>query len=198
MRTSIVSFFYLFFLLNVFSVAEGQSVSGDFSLQDVVSGSTVKLSNFSGSKGVVVFFTSEHCPYAKLYEDRLISLAAELKGLGIDFILINPNDPGLSPDDAIDKMKTKALEKGYSFAYLADKQQQAVRLLQAHKTPETFLLKPSGNGFEVLYRGAFDDNPMSAAEVKEPYLELAAKALAAGRMPAKKETRPTGCMIKSR
>lgn len=188
----------LFFVTSAFSFVGGQTINSDLTLQDVVSGSSVKLSDYAGGKGVFVFFTSEHCPYAKLYEDRVVALAAELKSLGIQTILINPNDPGLSPDDSIEKMKAKAREKGYTFPYLSDKQQQGAKLLQAQKTPEAILLKPTGNGFEIVYRGAFDDNPMAAAEVKEAYLEVAAKALAAGRMPTKKETRPTGCMIKSR
>lgn len=198
MKTLIYTYLSLFFLTSAITKTEGQTINGDFSLQDVVSGSSVKLSDFAGAKGVVVFFTSEHCPYAKLYEDRVIALASELKSLGIHTILVNPNDPGLSPDDSIEKMKAKAREKGYSFPYLADKQQEGAKLLQAQKTPEAILLKPSGNGFQVVYKGAFDDNPMAATEVKEAYLENAAKALAAGRMPVKKETRPTGCMIKSR
>ena len=172
----------------------GQSISGDISLPDVSNGGTFSFSSLSGSKGIVVFFTSEHCPYAKLYEKRILSMAAELKGMGMQTVLVNPNDGVLSPDDAAEKMKGK----NYPFPYLADKQQECAEMFGAQKTPEVFLIKPVGNNYEIVYRGAFDDNPMSEEEVTERYLADAVKALAAGKAPAKKLTRPTGCMIKSR
>lgn len=172
----------------------GQSISGDISLPDVSSGGTFSFASLSGSKGVVVFFTSEHCPYAKLYEKRILSMSTELKGMGMQIVLVNPNDGVLSPDDATEKMKGKK----YPFPYLADKQQECAEMFGAQKTPEVFLIKPVGNNYEIVYRGAFDDNPMSEEEVTEKYLADAVKALAAGKAPAKKLTRPTGCMIKSR
>jgi len=193
-------FILLFAALVIFQALQlgAQSINGDVSLLDVSSGNNFNFSSLSGAKGVVVFFTSEHCPYAKLYENRILALSAELKGLGIQTVMVNPNDGVLSPDDAIEKMKAKSGEKRYPFPYLADKQQDCAKLFGAQKTPEVFLMKPTGKGFEIVYRGAFDDNPMSEDEVKEKYLEAAARALAAGKAPAKKEVRPTGCMIKSR
>ncbi len=189
--------FALFIISSVVHL-KAQTVNGDVSLLDVGSGNNFNFSAYSGAKGVVVFFTSEHCPYAKLYENRVIALSSELKGLGIQTVMVNPNDGVLSPDDAIEKMKAKSGDKRYPFPYLADKQQECAKLFGAQKTPEVFLIKPAGKGFEIVYRGAFDDNPMAEDEVKEKYLEAAAKALAAGKAPVKKEVRPTGCMIKSR
>lgn len=186
------------FLVGSTSDLFAQTINGDISLQDVSSGNNFSFSSLKNSKGIVVFFTSEHCPYAKLYEGRVLKLAEELSGLGMHIVLVNPNDGVLSPDDAVEKMRAKAKAKSYPFPYLADKQQQCAKMFDAQKTPEVFLIKPAGNNFELVYRGAFDDSPMSEEEVTESYLEAAAKALAAGRTPAKKSTRPTGCMIKSR
>lgn len=194
MKKSAFIFFVIACLTQSTSVTYSQSISGDVNLQDVSSGKSFSFSSLSGAKGIVVFFTSEHCPYAKLYEKRIITLAAELKGLGIQTVLVNPNDGVLSPDDAIEKMKGKS----YPFPYLADKQQQCAKMFNAQKTPEVFLVKASGNNYELVYQGAFDDNPMSEDEVTETYLANAARALAAGKAVAKKSTRPTGCMIKSR
>ncbi|WP_339792965.1 MAG: redoxin domain-containing protein [Imperialibacter sp.] len=194
MKKTACVFFLIACLLQTTAPVYSQTISGDINLQDVSSGKSFSFSSLSGAKGIVVFFTSEHCPYAKLYEKRIVTLAAELKGLGIHTVLVNPNDGILSPDDAVEKMKGKS----YPFPYLADKQQQCVKMFNAQKTPEVFLIKASGSNYELVYQGAFDDNPMSEEEVTETYLANAARALAAGKAVAKKVTRPTGCMIKSR
>ncbi len=194
MKTLAFLLFISTFLLSTTSVSLAQSVNGDINLPDVSSGKNFSFSQLEGAKGIIVFFTSEHCPYSKLYEKRITKLAEEMKAQGILTVMVNPNDAVLSPDDAVDKMK----EKKYPFPYLADKQQQCVKMFNAQKTPEVFLIKPSGNNYEIVYQGAFDDNPMSEEEVTETFLANASRALLAGKVYPKKSTRPTGCMIKSR
>ncbi len=37
-------------------------------------GKTIDLNKLEDTKGFIVTFTCNHCPYAKMYEDRLIAL----------------------------------------------------------------------------------------------------------------------------
>ncbi len=173
----------------------GKSVS-NFSLLNTVDNNQLSLSNFQNKKGVVIIFTSNFCPYSKLYEDRIEALATEFSGKGIQFILINPNNPTASKDDSVEEMAKKAKEKGFQFPYLADKNQQVANSLGASKTPEVYLLKPASGAFNIVYSGAIDDNPQVPGDVSNAYLKDAIDNLISGKPIAKAWERPTGCMIK--
>lgn len=173
----------------------GKSISG-FSLLNTVDNSQLSLSSFQNKKGIVIIFTSNFCPYSKLYEDRIESLANEFSGKGIQFILINPNNPQASKDDSIEEMAKKANENGYKFPYLADKEQTVANSLGASKTPEVYLLKPEANNFKVVYSGAIDDNPQVPADVSQEYLKNAIHSVLGGKSGSTASERPTGCMIK--
>jgi len=70
--------------------------TSDFRLKNV-DGNFVSLKDYPEAKGYIVIFTCNHCPYAKLYEDRIIELDKKYKSMGYPVIAINPNDPGVQP-----------------------------------------------------------------------------------------------------
>ena len=82
----------------------------DFSLKNV-DGKMVSLSSYKDAKGVIVVFTCNHCPYAKLYEQRIIDLHKKYASQGYPVIAINPNDPVKQPDDSFENMQKRAKEK---------------------------------------------------------------------------------------
>lgn len=176
--------------------AVAQKSIAEFSLKNVKNNQTVDLSSMKDRKAVVVVFTSNYCPYAKLYEDRLISLHSSYEGQNVGFVLINPNHPDSSPEDAEAMMAKRAKEKSYPFAYLSDKDQSVAKLFDARKTPEAFVLRPHSAGFHIVYQGAIDDNPQSASEVRNSHLKDALDLTLAGGKPAENYQRPTGCMIR--
>lgn len=190
------------FLIAVLIVdkAEGQTKSSvnDFTLVNTVDNQSVSLSSFSNKKGIAIIFTSDFCPYSKLYETRIGDLAQEFSNKDIQFILINPNNPLVSQEDAVEKMAKNAKEKGYRFPYLADKEQKVANIFGATKTPEVYLLQPSGTRFNIVYSGAIDDNPQVATDVDKHYLKDAITNLLEGKSIAPKYQRPTGCIIKKR
>ena len=49
------------------------ALAADFNLENI-DGSFVSLSDFSESKGFIVVFTCNTCPYAVAYEDRIEAL----------------------------------------------------------------------------------------------------------------------------
>jgi peroxiredoxin len=183
----------LIFLIPV--VVSGQ-ITG-FSLVNAVDKKEITLSSFSSKKAVVIVFTSNYCPYSKLYEDRLKSFHQQYSGKGVQLILINPNDPQSSKDDSIEEMAARAKKNGYSFPYLADKEQTISTQFGARKTPEVYVLKPAGDKFMVVYKGAIDDNPQIESDVSRSYLKEAVDAVLSGRTPATTKTNPTGCIIKN-
>jgi len=166
----------------------------DFKLKSV-DGKMYSMADFKSAKGFIVVFTCNHCPFAKKYEDRINDLAKKYKPKGYILLAINPNDPGVQPEDSFELMKVRAKEKGFVFPYLFDEGQKIYPQYGATKTPHAFLLDKN---LVVKYIGAIDDNVDSASEVKEKYLENAIAALESGKTPSPETTKAIGCSIKAK
>ena len=63
------------------------------------------LASVAGSKGTVIAFICNHCPYVIAIAERLTSEANELKKIGVNTIAIMSNDVISYPDDSFEKMK---------------------------------------------------------------------------------------------
>lgn len=193
----IIGFFILGILVSLsLTDVRGQEVIPNFSLTNAVNKKPIALNDLNNANLVVIIFTSNYCPYSKLYEERIKNLASQYSGDNVKFLLINPNDPEKSSKDAINNMASRAKTKNFPFPYLADKNQKVAKVFNASKTPEAFLLKNNGNKYRVVYEGAIDDNPQVPEDVREHYLKEAIEASINGRPVPVKKTKPTGCMIK--
>src|SRR4051812_14855337 len=63
----------------------------------------------------VTMFICNHCPYVKAIEDRVMALAREFEGRGVQFVAICSNDAASYPDDAPAALAARARQKGYGF-----------------------------------------------------------------------------------
>lgn len=189
----------LFSLLILSSFSGGGYKVGDkvedFKLEGV-DGSMVSMAGFKEAKGFIIVFTCNHCPYAKMYEDRIMQLDEKYAALGYPVIAINPNDPERQPEDSFANMKARAEEKGYSFPYVMDRSQDVARRFGAAYTPHTFVLKKEGSDYKVAYIGAIDDNYRDAESAKKFYVESAVDALLENKAPAEPTVKGVGCSIK--
>lgn len=167
----------------------------DFKLKNI-DNKTVSLADFSDAKGFVVIFTCNHCPYSKLYEDRIIDLDKKFKRKGYPVIAINPNDPEVQPEDSFEKMKLRAKEKGFTFPYLFDEGQKVYPAYGASRTPHVYLLNKENGKLFVKYIGAIDDNAKNPDQVQKKYLEDAIFAVMKGKSPDPGHTKAIGCSIK--
>ncbi|PIY08073.1 MAG: thioredoxin family protein [Flexibacter sp. CG_4_10_14_3_um_filter_32_15] len=166
----------------------------DFELKNI-DGEMVSLKSMEDAKGYIVTFTCNHCPYAKLYEDRLIALHNEFAEKGYPVVAINPNVL-TQPDDNFEKMVERATEKEFPFVYLADETQSITKAYGATKTPHVYILSKNKGKLKVEYIGAIDDNAKTAEEVTETYAADAINDLLAGKKVKKKEAKAVGCSIK--
>lgn len=164
----------------------------DFRLQNI-DGTFKSLDSYADAKGFVVVFTCNHCPFAVMYEDRLIDLHNKYAPKGYPVVAINPNNPESVPEDGFEQMKERAKDKRFPFDYLFDADQTIYPEYGAKRTPHVFLLDKER---VVQYIGAIDDNARDASAVSERYLESAIKALDAGRKPDPSKTKAIGCSIK--
>lgn len=191
----IVAFFALALMSAVVPVLEEYKVgeqASDFSLKNV-DGSMVSLKDYKGVNGYIVVFTCNTCPYAVMYEDRLIELHNKYASQGYPVVAINPNDPSVKPGDDFAGMVARSKEKNFPFKYLFDEGQKVYPGFGATRTPHVYLL--DANRY-VRYIGAIDDNAQNPSEVSIKYLENAIAALKAGNNPDPSETKAIGCTIK--
>jgi peroxiredoxin len=188
--------FVLSFLIE--STQAQNRIVKNFTLLNAVTSQNVSLSDYANQKAIVVIFTSNYCPYSRLYEERIKNLSTEYQGKGVQFILINPNSPLSSKDDSIEEMIAKAKSANFTFPYLADKDQAVGNIFGATKTPEAFVVTNASNQYSIHYSGAIDDNPQVPSDVKIHYLKDAIDAILANRSPSTRSSRATGCMIKKK
>jgi peroxiredoxin len=146
-------------------------------------------------QAVCVMVMCNHCPYVKLYLDRLKTLHQDYAAQGVALIAMNPNDAVQFPEDSFAKMKTFVVEQGISFPYLRDETQDVAHTLGATKTPHAFLLNKQG---VLVYSGAIDDNAQDATAVKTQYLRDAIDRTLKGEPIPQPTTEPIGCSVKWR
>jgi peroxiredoxin len=104
---------------------------------------THSLADYAEKPVLVVIFSCNHCPYVRAWEDRMVALQAEYAARGVQFLVINANDPVKYPEDDFPSMKQRAAEKGFNFPYLYDETQEIARAYGATRTPEVFVFDQS-------------------------------------------------------
>ncbi|MGY0391058.1 thioredoxin family protein [Bizionia sp. KMM 8389] len=164
----------------------------DFELKNV-DGSMFSLANVADAKGYIVVFTCNECPFAKMYEDRLITLHNNYAPKGYPVIAINPNVSEDNEKENFEAMQKRASEKAFPFVYLEDKGQEIFPQYGALRTPHVFLLDQDR---KVQYIGTIDDNAKSAESVTVKYVEDAINALQNGEKPNPNFTKAIGCPVK--
>jgi glutathione peroxidase-family protein len=167
----------------------------DFSLMNVDE-NKVSLKDYPNAKGFIVIFTTNHCPYAKAYEERIVALDKKYKLKGFPVIAINPNNPQKKEEDNFENMQLRAKQKGFTFPYLMDVGQKIYPIYGATKTPHVYILQKENNKNIVKYIGAIDDNYQDENEVKEKFVENAVNQLLRGEKVSVKTTKAIGCGIK--
>ncbi len=153
-----------------------------------VDGKKHSLEDYKKAKALVVVFTCNHCPYARMYEERLIRLADANRKRGVDVVAISVS---LAEIDNLPAMKKRATEMKYPFHYLHDPSQKVAKRFGALATPQVFLLNSRR---QIAYMGKIDDSP-DPDDVMERFLSDAIEAVLAGKAPEVVETKAVGCPI---
>lgn len=167
----------------------------DFSLPGVDGRLWSRQDLMQNSKGFLVMFICNHCPYVKAIEDRLVQLGRDLSNLGLGCLAICSNDPEDYPEDNFENMKARAQEKNYSFPYAQDLSQDVARNFGAVCTPDFFLYDGQAR---LVYRGRLDDSWKDPSRVKQRELWQAAVTLAQGQKVESEQIPSMGCSIKWR
>ena len=165
----------------------------DFSLVNV-DGRTLSLADVAGSRGTVVMFICNHCPFVKHVADQLAALGHDYLPQGIGVVAISSNDVATHPADSPEQMVRESEERGYVFPYLFDETQAVAKAYHAACTPDFYLFDGDNH---LVYRGQLDDSrPDSGIPVTGADLRRAIDAVLAG-TPVPEPQKPSiGCNIK--
>ena len=121
----------------------------NFSLMSI-NDQMVSLNDVKGSKGTLVMFICNHCPYVKAVIKDIVNDTIVLKNHGINSVAIMSNDTQNYPEDSIENMKIFSKENNFSFPYLLDKSQTIAKNYNAVCTPDFF---GYNSNLELQYRG---------------------------------------------
>ena len=167
------------------------SAAPRFTLVNAVDGRKVPFTPGGGRISVLIFFSNQ-CPYARAFEDRIVSLGKTFEKRGVSFILINSNDVATHPEESLMLMRSRAQSKDYPFLYLKDPHSSVAKMFGARVTPHVFVIDGSG---KIRYRGYVDDSA-KLNERQHTGLSDAVNALLEKKPVKVAETKAFGCTIK--
>ncbi len=177
------------------------SAAVDFDLPGV-DGKRYTLASFADARVLVLVFTSNHCPTAQAYEERIKQLVTDYAGKGVTLVAINPNSPeAVRADelgytdlgDSFADMVVRARDRAYNFVYLDDGPTEVIsKRYGPIATPHAFIFDQAR---KLRFSGRIDDNERPDL-VKVRDARNAIDALLAGQEPPVKETKVFGCSTK--
>lgn len=151
------------------------------------------LHDFDGFKGLVIFFTCNHCPYVIGSDEYNRSLFNTYFPKEIGFVAINSNSPNTYPEDSFDCMIARMNEHHFPWIYLHDAHQNIALAYGALRTPHYFLFDSKRT---LVYTGRALDNPKNPDSSIQFDLENALEEFLANEPISKPLTNPIGCNIK--
>lgn len=166
----------------------------NFELTCVVSGKTIKLSDYRGKKALLVMFICRHCPYVKHVERELAKLGRDYQDKSVGIVAISSNDAAAYPADAPESLREQANALDFNFPYCYDETQSVARAYTAACTPDFFLFDDS---HKLIYRGQLDGSrPRNDVPVTGKDLRAAIDAVLSGQPVNPNQIPSLGCNIK--
>jgi len=164
----------------------------DFSLP-ATDGRTYSLKDFADAKGLVIFFTCNHCPYVIGSDEVTRQTALKYAPHGIRFVAINSNSANTVPEDSFENMVKRMEEHKFPWVYLRDETQEVALAYGALRTPHFFVFDENR---KLVYTGRGVDNPRDTSKMTVNDLDNALAELVAGKPISVPLTNPIGCNVK--
>jgi peroxiredoxin len=183
-------FFLMVLLESKISLKTGDSAPG-FLLMGI-DDKMHSLDSYAESKGLLIIFICNHCPYVKAKIDAIKQIHEKFNE-NIALVGINSNDSIEYPDDSFENMKKIANEKGIKFDYLVDEKQDVAKKYGAICTPDPFLFDQNR---KLIFHGRIDNamNPDDTAT--ENTMQKNIEKFLAGEKIEKDFEPSIGCSIK--
>jgi peroxiredoxin len=148
----------------------------------------------AGSRGLLVVFACNHCPFVVHLARALGDFAREIAPLLVNTVAINSNDLSRYPQDCPEQMRSFAHDQAWDFPYLLDETQEVAKAFGAVCTPDFFLFNAAGT---LFYAGQFDDSrPKNGETPHAGDLREAVRRMLANESPLVRPYPSSGCNIK--
>jgi hypothetical protein len=150
-------------------------------------GSSARLSQVAGERGLVIALRDVECPLSKRYSPRLVELEAELAARGFGLVYL-----GVQAREACAR---DVESHGLGARYAVDADGHIAARLAAETTTEVFVLDAART---LVYRGMIDDQyglGFARPEPEREYLLEALDAVAAGERVRAGATQAQGCLL---
>ena len=183
----------MFFNLQAKELSIGNEILGADYILNNIDGNNTSLDTLKRSKGILVVFSCNTCPWVIRWQDRYNLLSALSRKNEIGFVAVNSNARLHDSVDSMDEMIYHAAANEYDFPYVLDKNAKLAKAFGAKKTPHVYLFNSNN---KLVYTGAIDDNAKSAKKVKNNYLMDAIRALGSSKKIKISESKALGCSIK--
>tara|TARA_B100001287_G_C22659936_1_gene519790 strand:+ start:108 stop:686 length:579 start_codon:yes stop_codon:yes gene_type:complete len=181
-------------VLTASSISREKIKLKDFKLLNTSKNTEENLSNYYGTKGTLLIFMCNHCPYVVHLLDHMIDFCRKIEKNQISSIAISSNDIINYPQDSPEKMSLLSKEKKFPFPYFFDKSQDAAHYYQALCTPEFLLFNKN---HELFYYGRYDKSrPNNGVEVTGEDLKKGVTMLNKGSRTKFLQYPSMGCNIK--
>jgi peroxiredoxin len=163
----------------------------DFRLKDPRDQTEVRFAQFKDQKAIVVVFLGTECPINNLFLPVLAQLHKAYGNKGVAFVGIYSNR-----QDTPDRVAAHARRNKITFAMVKDPNNEVADLFGAKRTPEAFVLNPSG---KILYQGRIDDqfgiDFQRPGQPRQRDLAQALDEVLAGKAVTTANTPVAGCLI---
>jgi peroxiredoxin len=183
------------FALSSFTFIEKEKSISNFKLKSATTNKWVSLSDYKDAKGFIIVFTSNKCPMAKFYSQRLNQMYGKYKKIGVPLIAINSMDTLAYAEESFHRMQLKVKKENLNFPYLQDKMQNVAKDFNAINTPQAFVVWKVKGKYIIKYEGAIDDNAGDLEKVKNHYLADAVDELLQGNEVKIVKSESFGCRI---
>ena len=172
---------------------------GDIEMMNI-DNSKVTLKDIADKNGLLVIFSCNTCPFvvgngtkSEGWENRYPGLGDLCKEKNIGMVLVNSNEAKRDGDDSFAEMQAHYKAQNYNSYYVVDENSVLADMFGALTTPHVYLFNSK---FELVYRGAIDDNVNRQSDVKNPFLNDAIENMIQGKEIKPEITKQLGCSIK--
>ena len=183
------------FALSSFTFFEKEKSISNFKLKSATTNKWVSLSDYKDAKGFIIIFTSNKCPMAKFYSQRLNQMYGKYTKMGVPLIAINSMDTLAYAEESFKKMQKKITKEQLTFPYLQDKKQSVAKNFDATNTPQAFVIWKVNGKYIIKYQGAIDDNAGEPEKAKSHFLTDAVNQLLQGNEVKFPKSESFGCRI---
>ncbi|MFH6963118.1 thioredoxin family protein [Flavobacterium plurextorum] len=145
------------------------TIAPNFYLKDTNSNNEYSFEDLKGSKGTLVIFMCNHCPFVLHVIKEIVMIANDYRVQGLGVIAISSNDIEKYPEDSPEMMTEFAFKNKIDFPYLFDETQEIAKAYNAACTPDFYLFDSQDR---LFYRGQLDDSrpgngiPLSGSDLR--------------------------------